>query len=440
MDCRLRILDVLLIGTLVAGACAPRGEVSPERAKLSINVRYPMDTTSIEMGQSLRCIMEVTDEGGEAAKDAQVTLTVQDAEGAALGNVTADFGSGDVYRSSAWTVPHKSHAGMWTITVHAVTRSAEGTASARFQVINSLSETLLAKYGFWVEDLSLQGITTSLVKEQGDAQNGVIIWGGVRAAQHIFPESWLDVQWRQGDFKLGTSDEVRRFMLGTLGDLGFTPVRELGPFERVKFKGWDAWHVKARGSLAQYDEQWMIFYAPEAKKTYAIGTTVAQAPAGIDAHAALRDSFEVHPEIAAQGVASEALPDLLPPPELVEPALGARFVGTEEPITLSWKPVRYLAADEYYQVRIDYNYEEANTVVDYVTRQAEYRIPKALYEQPNCGVFNWQVTLMKGSGRQADGQVDGEAISYDSLYWYIRWDYPPGAPAPFKPLCPNPQY
>jgi len=37
------------------------------------------------------------------------------------------------------------------------------------------------------------------------------------------------------------------------------------------------------------------------------------------------------------------------------------------------------------------------------------------------------------------GQPQGEAISYNSLYWYVRWIYPPGT-EPFKLLCPNQQY
>ena len=76
---------------------------------------------------------------------------------------------------------------------------------------------------------------------------------------------------------------MRGFMLDTLGDLGFTPVRDLGPFGQVKFKDWDAWQVKARGLYLRYDEQWMVFYVPEVDKTYAIGTTVVLPPAGMDA-------------------------------------------------------------------------------------------------------------------------------------------------------------
>ena len=391
------------------------------------------------MGHPLQCIIEVADDQGNVMRDAQVTLTVTDAGGRDLGSAPAVFGAGDVYRSQAMPIAHKSQAGTWTLRVDASTAAATGTASVPFSVRDSQSEVLLQKYGFWVDAPRLKGIEPSLVKEQGNAANGSILWGGLLPTAHIFVENWLEVQWREGDFKLASADQVRAFMLGVLGNFGETPVRELGPFEQVRFKQWDAWLVKARGSLAQYDEQWMIFYAPEAGKTYAIGTTVALPPAGIDAHAALRDGFEVHPENQADGTAPEALPQLLPAPELTSPALAMRFLGTGKAIVLKLKPLKDLAEDEYYVVQVDYNYTETNTVVDYATRQTELRLPASLYDRPNCGIFNWQVTLMRRTSPSKDGQPRGEPISYNSLYWYVEWRYPPGVEAPFPPLCPNPQ-
>ncbi|HLO34054.1 MAG TPA: hypothetical protein VK249_33220, partial [Anaerolineales bacterium] len=229
-------------------------------------------------------------------------------------------------------------------------------------------------------------------------------------------------------------------MLGQLGDLGFTPVRNLGPFQQVKFKNWDAWQVKARGQYLRYDGQWMIFYAPEIDKTYAIGTTVVLPPTGLDAHTYLRDSFEVHPEVHAEGVAPKPLPRLLPSPELVSPEIGTRFYGTKQPIILMWKPVRELAEDEYYLVSVDYNYDEANPGLEYTTRETQITLPESLYHLPNCGIFNWQVTLMHRTGANKNGQPDGDPISFSSLYWYVQWSYPAGEEAPFKPLCPNAQF
>ena len=329
----------------ISTACAPARAKVIQTDTLLVSVLYPKAPNSTIMGQTIKSIVKVQDQQGNRVREARVTLAVLDPSGKLTGRLPATVGAGDLYRTSSWTIPHKLEAGMWTIRVEAETASERGTTSATFRVNNSTSEELLGKYGFWIEAPTLRGITPYLVKQQGDAQNGAIIWGGLLPQQHIFAENWVELQWRQGDFKLSTGDQVRSFMLGTLGDLGFTPVRELGPFERVKFKSWDAWQVRARGELSRYDEQWMIFYAPEADKTYAIGTTVVQPPPGIDAHGTLRDSFEIHPEIEASGTAPEPLAHLLPSPELTGPELGTRVMGTDQPIVLSWKPLKDLTAE-----------------------------------------------------------------------------------------------
>lgn len=409
------------------------------REALQVSVRYPLESTTITMGQELKCIVEVRDEDGDMVTDAEVRLTISDPSGEAADSVAALIGSGDVYRSEAWTIPHRSEPGAWTVTAKAETAIAAGIHAVAFQVQDSRSEELLQKYGFWVEEPTLGGIETDLMRELGDAEDGAIIWGGIKAQQHIFKESWLEVRWRSGDFDLQSSGQVQDFMLDQLGNLGLTPLRQLGEFKRVKFKEWDAWQGKVRGQYTRFDAQWMIFYAPEVDKTYAIGTTVVQPPTGIDPHETLRASFEVHPEVDARGEAPIPLPDMLPTPRQVSPALGTRYIGAGEPIVLTWAPVKELAVDEYYRVKIDFDYKETNTSRYFATWDTEFTLPGELYATPNCGVFNWQVTLMRQTGVGEDGQPIGEPISYDSLRWYVEWLYPLDADAPFERFCPNPQ-
>ncbi|HET9910277.1 MAG TPA: hypothetical protein VFQ13_00235 [Anaerolineales bacterium] len=434
------VLYSVLVFLVLFTACTPQPPTAlPQAEDLTVSMLYPVQTTEVEMGKALKSIIRVTDERGNIVKDAQVTLSFSNPDGEQVASIPANFGDGDVYRSEAWPIPHKMQDGNWTIRVEAKTDTHQGTMTTTFRVKNSISETLLYKYGFWSDAPDLRGIVPSLFKESGDAQNGVIIWGGTILTQHIFPENWLEIHWRAGNFNLKTAEEVRQFMLNELGDLGFTPLREIGPFEQVKFKNWDAWQGAARGQFLRYDGQWMVFYAPEVNKTYAIGTTVVQAPTGIDAHAYLRDGFEIHPEVDAQGVAPRPLSRLLPPPELVSPELGARFTGTDQPITLVWKPVKELAEDEYYLVRVDYNYIESNPLVKYTTRETRFTLPESLYQQPNCNIFNWRVTLMRQTGLDENGQPKGEPLSFNSLYWYVEWLYPLGE-TPFLRKCPNEQF
>jgi hypothetical protein len=434
------ILHFVLISVLLSAGCTPQTQTTNQNENLTVSLLFPTEKTEIEMGQTLKGIIKVLDEQGKVVENAQVTVTVSDPSGKLVASVPAMFGGGDVYRTDAWTIPHRVQEGAWTLSAEAKAGTNQGRASQTFRVNDSISEMLLNKYGFWVDSPGLRGIVPNLVKEEGDANNGAIRWGGQIPAQHVFPESWLEVQWREGNFNLASAQDVREFISDTLGNPGNYPLRSLESFEQVRFKNWDAWKVKARGQLSRYDEEWMIFYAPEVNKTYALGTTVVLAPVGIDAHATLRNSFETHPEIQANGTAPKPLPQLLPPVELISPELGARFFGVDQSIVLKWKPAKELAEDEYYLVSIDYNYEEGNPGILYTTRETQFTLPESLYHLPNCGIFNWQVTLMHQTGLGQDGQPKGKPISFNSLYWYVQWLYPPGQEAPFKPLCPNEQF
>jgi len=102
------------------------------------------------------------------------------------------------------------------------------------------------------------------------------------------------------------------------------------------------------------------------------------------------------PEIHAAGAAPEPLlTKPWPGPELFGPPLGALFQGADRPIVLRWKPVKELAPDEYYEIDVDYNYKETNRQFRFTTRETQATLPTALYQEPNCGVFNWQVTLKR---------------------------------------------
>jgi len=407
---------------------------------LTVSLLYPKSDSEVEMGGTVKFIVRVMDGQGQPVPDGQVLIALQDSSGEPVAEVPAQYGSGDVYRSGAWTVPHRTRAGAWSISITARTEGAQGRGGGSFQVAASTSEILLNKYGFWIEAPTLRGIVPTLAAERGDAQRGLIRWGGQTPAIHILPENWIEIHWLEGEYPLDSPDEVRYFMLSEVGDLGFTPVRQLGPFEPIRFKGWQAWLVQARGRRSLDQTQFMVFHAPEVDKTYVIGTTVVLPPAGIDPHAALRDSFEVDPAIRADGVAPAPLPKLLPAPELISPSLGERFLGTAQAIELRWQAVQALTADEYYAVLVQYDYGESTSSVTLTARQAQISLPERLYRTPNCGVFNWQVRLMRQTGVDKAGQPTGVPIGYNSLYWYVQWLYPPGESPAFSPNCPNPQF
>jgi hypothetical protein len=427
----------LLCLAWMTGCSAEPAYVPPPTPGLVVTLLYPGQNTEVEMGQALKFIARVTDAQGRPVTDGQLTITVHgNPDGQAIGAVEATPDGEGTYRGGPWAVPHRISEGTYQLSLVARRGGAVGEASGSLRIRYSTSDTLLNKYGFWLDAPTLRGIVPELVAERGTARDGMIRWGGFLPSQHVLPENWVEIHWRHGQYNLENAAAVRRFMLDDVGSLGFTPIRSVGPFECFRFKGWDAWKVGGRGQFRQNEVEWVVFYAPEVDKTYLIGTIVTLPPVGIDPHAALRESFEVHPEVHASGVAPEPLLDLLPGPELLEPPLGARFYGTEQPIILQWQPVKDLAPDEYYQVSVDYNYREGNPSVVFRTRETQLALPESLYHTPNCGVFNWQVALMRRTGT-GDG---GQPISYASLYWYVEWRYPPGVQAPFILVCPNAQF
>ncbi len=414
--------------------------LSPAPQPPIVGLLYPQPDTEAVMGQQLKFLAQTQNANGSPVNSEQVTFIVQDPDGNTVAEVPAAVDAAGTARSEAWDLPHHQKAGAWTVTVRASDGLVSAEASGSFQVKPSTSEILLSKYGFWLDAPTLKSIVPQIMAERGDAQNGIVLWGGVRVAQHVFPENWVQVQWRKGDFHLDSAEAVRSFMLGEIGDLGPYPIRDIGSIQPVNFKQWSAWQVGGQGQFAQIEVQWLVFYVPEMDETYSIGTTVVLPPTGMDAHAVLRDSFAVYPELHANGVAPDPLPRLLPGPMLIEPPMAERFVGLNAPVTLRWQPVKELAKDEYYQVRVDYNYKEGNPSAILTTQQTHIDLPEDLYADHNCQVFNWQVTLMRQIGTYPDGSPKGQALSYPSLYRYLFWSYPADNPAPFPITCQNAQY
>ena len=441
---RKHLISWLLSGVfLLVGCAAPAIPATPtptEAVNLTVSLLYPTGDSQIEMGQTIKVILRVTDEQEHPVGGASVSVTFSDPSGQVIGSIPANFGAGDVYRSNSWTVPHHMQEGNWSIQAEADSSGARGVAIGQMRVTYSTSEVLYHKYGFWLDAPTLRGIVPFIGAERGDAQNGLIRWGGQIPSQHVLPENWVEVHWLKGSFALDSPEAAQAFLLDEVGDLGFSPVREIGTFQHTKFKHWDAWVAPARGQYYYQEVKWTVFYAPEVDKTYAISTTVIYPPQGIDANEVLLENFDIDPNVQANGVAPVPLVRLLPQPKPISPELGARYIGVEQPIVLSWEPLKELAADEYYQVAVDYNYEETNFLVKYATRETQFTLPEALYRLPNCSVFNWRITLMQQTGTDKDGKPVGKALSYSSLYWYVQWFYPPDEKAPFNPLCPNAQF
>jgi hypothetical protein len=98
-----------------------------------------------------------------------------------------------------------------------------------------------------------------------------------------------------------------------------------------------------------------------------------------------------------------------------------------------------LREDEHYEVPVGFAYAESTQTERFTTRLSRQVLPAGLFMQPNCGVFNWTVSLMR-SAHGGTGALAEEALSYPSLYSYVLWLHPPSEPAAFPPLGPNAQF
>ena len=131
----LTLLVMVCLAQLVG--CIPNSRPAVSLpADLIVEILYPTATTETEMGQSLKGIVKVSDKEGKVVNNAQVTLSFKDSEGRLIASIRAIFGNGDVYRSEAWNIPHKTREGVWTLSVEAETDTRRRTVSAAFRVKN----------------------------------------------------------------------------------------------------------------------------------------------------------------------------------------------------------------------------------------------------------------------------------------------------------------
>jgi hypothetical protein len=436
---RRTLLLVLIAGGMI-GACHPADATPlPPPEPLQVEILYPTEESELTGGDAVRFTARVTVASGAPADAALLRLTVRDEAGQILGSFDERSEGEGIFRSPRWSLPLRGAGGVWSLEAAAKQGEASGASSSTFRVSPSTTRLLHDRYGFWIDPPSVRGILPTIAAERGDAVNGMIRWGGGLPAAHILPAAWLDVQWRQGDFALASPDAARRFLLEQIGDLGASRVRSLGEPQAVDFKGWEGWFIPARGQLRYEEVEWLVFYVPEVDRTFALGTTLVAPPVGVRAHDVLRQSFEVDAEGSFSGAAIEPLPPLLPGPVLKEPMLGEKFSGAGADIVLRWEPLRPLGEDETYEVVVEYAYSEGVPLLRFMTRDTWFRLPSDLYQQPNCGVFNWYVMLVQASGSATEDRMRGRPLSHPSLYWYVAWRRPASDPAPFLPLCPNEQ-
>ena len=102
-----------------------------------------------------------------------------------------------------------------------------------------------------------------------------------------------------------------------------------------------------------------------------------------------------------------------PAPALLAPPQDTAFEGADEVIMLSWASVGILAEDEWYTVRVRRTGAVAQILPVVWTKATSWQMPAELYieglAEPQH--FHWQVSVMRQTGVDEDGDPTGELIS-----------------------------
>jgi hypothetical protein len=105
----MRTMRWLLVFFVLLAAC------SAPASNLQVTVLYPGQDTEMEIGESTRLTVQVTDAQGDTVSDAQVVITLRDPEGQAIATIAASHGGNGIYRTDYWTLPHRVLEGIWNL-------------------------------------------------------------------------------------------------------------------------------------------------------------------------------------------------------------------------------------------------------------------------------------------------------------------------------------
>lgn len=116
-------------------------------------------------------------------------------------------------------------------------------------------------------------------------------------------------------------------------------------------------------------------------------------------------------------------PALLPAVQLLGPAEGEQFGGSESQIWLSWQAAGELAADAWYSVSLRYVANGATQYHGTWQKETRWRVPAELHQKsdPAQPDYLWDVTIMRQTGARPDGGRQGVPISETSETRRFIW-------------------
>jgi hypothetical protein len=268
---------------------------------------FPLETTELVGGQSLRVTASLVDHNDRPVEGATVQAELQTPNGDVLATLPcADKGQGH-YLSDYVRLPLRGTEGTWRVVVGATWgRDGQAQVEQTFKGLSSFNEELQSLYGFWIE---LSDLFPYNVPHADDPRNKYWPYkdgGYVILANNFFRGGtynhfvMLDVHWRRADL----IDEAAAvaYVQNLAGPHGKTmdiPATNLVT-EPVSFRGWPAWRVNGHWESTPANGnpppgglvEWMVFSCPGSDWLWTVVIATNDEESSMDDLRTLRETFE----------------------------------------------------------------------------------------------------------------------------------------------------
>ena len=259
-----RALLIVCCLILLLPACQPPGD-----GKLT--VAFPLETTELAGGQSLRVTVSLVDNDDQPVEGATVQAELRAPNGDVFATLPcADKGQGR-YLADYVTLPLRGAGGTWRMICRATWGDGQQAHAERaFKGLPSLSEEIQAEFGFWVEPLEAPhyGYKNLEVRTQRyqDGSGYVFLFNASHGQIN------LDVHWQRADWpadETAARAYARDLLVSFQDTITRIPSADL-KVEQTTFQGQSAWLVSGRWTgdhkesrLAGGPIEWMIFRCPD---------------------------------------------------------------------------------------------------------------------------------------------------------------------------------
>jgi hypothetical protein len=281
---------------------------APTHQGNTLSVIFPLETTELAGGQSLRITAYLADQGGRPIVGATVKAELWAPNGSLFATVPGvDSGQGR-YLTNYQRLPLQGAAGTWRVVVQATKDGTPITQAERtFKGLMSRSEMYLDKYGFWIEgpDFFSCHARNKNFRDGSYRDGGGYLLQENHCHGHGNSAVYFDVHWHVADWPADETAAIAyvRSLVVSIDHDPDNPGTDLAT-ERTMFQGWPAWRVTGvwhaaptygNTPLTGGPVEWTIFRCPDSPHDWLwtlVVTTSSGATSFMDDLRALQNRFE----------------------------------------------------------------------------------------------------------------------------------------------------